>query len=169
MQAIMILTAKYLFLLIGVSSAGYWLTLRKEQRLRFLLHFAVAGVLAFALTKLAGICFDNPRPFVVHHFMPLIPHDPDNGFPSDHTVLSTLIALIVLKYSRIVGIVLLVLALLVGWSRVFVGVHTPIDIAGALMIAGLAAICAALILQRFWPATAVRKEPSPPDTIITGG
>lgn len=152
----MVFTAKYVDVIIGVLCAGYWLWLAKPQRLRFIMYFAVAGIIAIGLTKLAGRCFVDPRPFVLYHFTPLIPHAPDNGFPSDHTVLSTLIALTVLQYSRIIGLVFLTLALLVGWSRVYVGVHHPIDIVGAVSIAVLAAAAAWFFFKRFWPLTVVR-------------
>lgn len=68
MQELMIFLAKYLILIIGLSSAGCWLTLRKDQRIRFLLYFAVAGIVAVGLTKLAGVCIVDPRPFVVHQY-----------------------------------------------------------------------------------------------------
>lgn len=167
MQVVMIPMAKYLFLLIGLLSAGYWLTLRKDQRIQFLVYFAVAGIVALVLTKLAGMCFVDPRPFVVHHFIPLIPHAADNGFPSDHTVLSVLMALIVLKYSRKVGLALLVLALLVGWSRVFVGVHNPIDIVGAVLIAVLAATGTGFVFKRLLPSTAQTQQ-TQSDIVVTG-
>ena len=107
--------------------------------------------MAFALTKLAGALYLDPRPFVAHHFLPLIPHEVDNGFPSDHTVLSMLIALTVCHFSIEMGWVLTGLALLVGVARVLCGIHNPIDIVGAVLIAVLASIISSQFLKRISP------------------
>jgi undecaprenyl-diphosphatase len=72
---------------------------------------------------------------VVGNFTPLIPHAPNNGFPSDHTLLVSAIAAICSFYSRRVGVILWVIALYVGISRVYVGVHHPVDIVGSAVIA----------------------------------
>lgn len=67
----------------------------------------------------------------------LVHHAPETSFPSDHTtfMLSIAIMLIYLKNSRTQGITLLVLSLIGGISRVFCGLHFPLDILGSIIIA----------------------------------
>ncbi len=81
-----------------------------------------------------GSLYYDPRPFVVGHFTPLIPHVPDNGFPSDHALLISAIAMIGMVWNRKLGSALWVLAVLVAAARVYVGVHHTIDVAGSCII-----------------------------------
>ena len=91
--------------------------------------------LTFIVSKIGALLYFDPRPFVVGHFIPLIPHEPDNGFPSDHVLLCASIAAVVFPSNKYLGIVLLLLTLMVGVARVHTGVHHAIDIIGSLVIA----------------------------------
>lgn len=108
----------------------------------FLQRLLMAGFIAVVLTKTAGGLYFEPRPFVTQHFQPLIAHAPDNGFPSDHTVVSTLAALLCLGFNRTLGCGLLLLALLVGATRVLCGLHTPLDVVAAMAIAAVSVLAA---------------------------
>jgi undecaprenyl-diphosphatase len=61
----------------------------------------------------------------------------DNGFPSDHTAFSAVIALAVCAFSRKIGIGLIVLALVIGSARVIAGVHHGQDIIGGFLLGAL--------------------------------
>jgi len=84
---------------------------------------------------LIGMFYYNPRPFVVGDFTPLIPHEPDNGFPSDHILLSSAISTVIYPFSKKVSVLSWFFTILIGISRILAGVHQPIDIAGSLIIA----------------------------------
>lgn len=99
-----------------------------------LLAFVIAGVLAVILDKLGGMLYYDPRPFVSRHITPLITHAADNGFPSEHTVFTMTLSAVLIFYRRRLGILSFVLALSVGISRVAADVHSPIDIAGGIVI-----------------------------------
>lgn len=88
----------------------------------------LSGVISLILLKISSVFINDPRPFVINHVMPLIPHAPDNGFPSDHTLITMWLALMVFLNNRRVGIALIVISLLVGISRVMALIHHPIDI-----------------------------------------
>ena len=92
------------------------------------------------LIKTGGAVYYDPRPFVAAHVAPLFPHAADNGFPSDHTAVTMFVAFSVLVVSRPWGLALAALSLLAGVARVLAHVHSPIDIAGAVAIAALAAL-----------------------------
>lgn len=103
--------------------------------------FAFASfALAFVLAKLLGALFNDPRPFVSDHVQSLIAHVADNGFPSDHTLLTMTIASVVFVYQRKLGILLALVAFLVGYARVLAGIHHMIDITGAMVIAIVAVV-----------------------------
>ena len=142
MPLIIALTAKYLIFVSAILTAGLWLTLSKTLKLQFVVNFAVAGLLSIVLSQTIAHFYFDPRPFVVQHRTPLIPHVPDNGFPSDHTTLTMLMALVSLRYSRPAGIALIVMSLLIGMARIAALVHSPIDIAGSVAIAAVSVFVA---------------------------
>ncbi len=135
MNLLIIFAAKYLFVVSILLTGLFFLTLPTAIKKKFALLTLSSSVLAFALAKLFGAIFNDPRPFVSNHIRPLVAHAADNGFPSDHTLLTMTIASVVFFYNRKLGIVLGIISLIVGLSRVLAGVHHPIDIIGAMAIA----------------------------------
>jgi undecaprenyl-diphosphatase len=95
---------------------------------------AFIAIVSYIISRIAGALYFDPRPFVVGHFIPLIAHAADNGFPSDHVLLTGALAMIVWFYNKKLSIVLWVLALLIGWARVYVGIHHTADIVGSIVI-----------------------------------
>src|SRR3990167_1992340 len=135
MDALIIFGAKYL-LTIGIFVAVIFFILESLQKKARLALFGVFVLpLAYMAAKIAGHFFYNPRPFVVGQFSPLIPHAADNGFPSDHVFLLAAVASLFFICNRIIGIMLWILAVLVGISRVFAGIHHTVDIIGSATIA----------------------------------
>ena len=87
----------------------------------------------------------TPRPFLLGLGHTLIDHRPSASFPSNHATVffiwATTLALCGLgRLALTFG----GLGLLVAWSRVYLGVHFPADMAGAAVVA---AFSAALSLQ----------------------
>ncbi len=64
-------------------------------------------------------------------------HSADPGLPSDHVVVFWSLALALLRTRTfgLWGFPMLALGLLVGWSRVYLGVHFPLDVVAALPVA----------------------------------
>lgn len=115
-----------------------WQLKTKSLRLRYLILVVGTGLFALALASISGSFIDDARPFVVGHFTPLIPHAADNGFPSDHTLLAAALGFAALAFSRKYGIVILILAVLIGAARVAAGVHHVEDIVGSFIISAIA-------------------------------
>lgn len=127
MNNIIIFGAKYLFAVVLVGSALPLTFLDRRGRISYIVTATISGVLAFGFTKLAGIAYFDPRPFT-HGVHSLIPHEADNGFPSDHTVLAFTAALLTLKTSKPLCIGLVLFAAIVGVCRVLAGIHSPLDV-----------------------------------------
>lgn len=137
-NTLIVLVAKYLF---GVSIlvAGYvWFCAKPEDKRRMLILSLITLPLSFVIARILNRVIDDPRPFVVLNVQPLIAHSSDNGFPSDHTLISMTFAAIVYVINKKWGIVLTFVALLVGISRVMALVHHPLDIFGSVVIAVVA-------------------------------
>src|SRR3989339_442841 len=71
------------------------------------------------------------------------------SFPSDHTTLAFAVAVSVLMINRRLGIPALIVAAVVGLSRVFVGVHFPIDVLVGAALGTSWAVAVAVIGKKF--------------------
>ncbi len=106
---------------------------------------AAAGfgaLLALGAAQLIASAWDRPRPYEAHasdaHLM-LAP-SPDPSFPSDHATGAYAIAFAVLLRHRKAGVLALVLATLIGVSRVALGTHYPSDVLGGALLGAFAAL-----------------------------
>src|SRR6266404_1411511 len=146
--ALSIVAANYLwYVIIGIAVAYFLIQARPEQK-RMLILAALVLPLVYIVSILGAALYDDPRPFVVNHFVPLIPHKANNGFPSDHVLWSAATAAIVFPSNKYLSLILWLLTILVGASRVYVGVHHPIDIVGSVAMAIVVASIVYSIIRR---------------------
>jgi undecaprenyl-diphosphatase len=99
-----------------------------------------ALAIAFGLGLLAAGLHSEARPFTTHPGLHrLIAHEPGQSFPSDHSTAAFALAFATFAFiSHRWGAVLVGAALLIGFSRVYSGVHYPGDILGSLIVAAIA-------------------------------
>lgn len=74
------------------------------------------------------------RPFVSHNVNLVIPHDANASFPSDHVIGTFSIALGLRMFNKKLGNIFIILSILVGISRIYVGHHYPSDVIGAFIV-----------------------------------
>jgi undecaprenyl-diphosphatase len=117
---------------------------RRVERRRGAVSATVAAAIALVLVVPISSAVDRARPFVAHPGVAhrLIAHARDAGFPSDHATAAFAIATAMVLVEPLIGAVLLVLAVIVIFARVYVGVHYPGDV---LAGAALGAIVALLL------------------------
>jgi undecaprenyl-diphosphatase len=139
MDSVIIFCAKYLFIIVPLFYLWAIYQASKRDRKTLVISFIVAGIAAVILDKLGGKLYYDPRPFVSHNVTPLIQHSADNGFPSEHTIFSMTIAVLLFYYRRRLGVLAIIVAYIVGAARVAAHVHSPIDIIGAIVMAIVAA------------------------------
>jgi undecaprenyl-diphosphatase len=133
--------ADYLIYLVPVVLAVLWLSGDRNSREAALRACCVA-MLALGFNQIIGLEWMHPRPFMIGLGQTFIEHAPDSSFPSDHgTVFASITLTLLLARLRLAGWLTLVAGLAVAWSRVFIGVHFPFDMAGAVLIA-----CAAYVV-----------------------
>lgn len=97
----------------------------------------VASLAGLLFNQLIALIWHHPRPFELGIGRTLISHALDSSFPSDHLTLLWAVAFSLLWHerTRLAGGALLLLGFPVAWARVYLGVHFPLDILGAAIVA----------------------------------
>jgi undecaprenyl-diphosphatase len=134
--------AQALVYLVPAALLGFWFAGGTARRQAAVSALAAASG-ALLVNQLIALAWYRPRPFAAGIGRAFLQHVADSSFPSDHvTVLAaTGFALLSARAAlgRASGAALLAAALVVGWARVYLGLHYPGDIVVALAVAGLAA------------------------------
>jgi len=139
--------------LYALATVGLWLLARPYGPTRWK-YASVSALVAAAVALLANQAishlWERPRPFTTH---PALTHvlsarTTDPSFPSDHAAAAFAIAFAVLVFSQRAGALFLAGAVLIGLSRVALGMHYPSDVLAGLLV-GLAA--AVLVTQAARP------------------
>ena len=115
--------------------AWFWLRGNYDTKKQILKAFIFTSI-AILISQCISHVYYHPRPFVMEIGRTLIYHAPNGSFPSDHMLIFSSIAFSYLfSAQRKLGVFLLVMAWLVAWSRVYLGVHFPLDMLGAFLLA----------------------------------
>ena len=155
-HAAMLVANKLILLVPGVMGA-VWLWGKEAERSLMLKALASVAV-ALAASYLCGALWPHPRPFAIGLGHAFFTHKATSSFPSNHTIIIATFAFALILDRRRAGWGTLALAgaVLVGMSRVYLGVHFPLDIAGGLLLAPLAAAVTIPVWRRAGaPLTAV--------------
>ncbi len=104
----------------------------------------MAGITSYILAKFIGNVWqpEQLRPFEQLGVNPGAAYLNNPGFPSDHALLAFFLVFAVwhATHHRVLTVILAVLSVLMCLGRVLALVHTPLDIAGSLVIAAIGAL-----------------------------
>lgn len=144
--------------LIWIMVAGFvavWVFAEDRRGKLYLGVSAVVGlVIVLILIVIAGKVHSDPRPFVQDpSIVPLVPHAPDDGFPSDHSAAAGLVAVLVALRHRWYGALLGVAAIVLAWSRVAAHLHHVQDVVAGLVLGAVAAVLGALLARWLFDRT----------------
>ena len=154
-------------LAVVIAVAAVYVTVRARSVLPILVGVA-AGTLAWALSSAAKAVADRPRPYEVLADA-VLRQDPARGtsFPSSHTAVAVAVVVALVPFvPRPLGIVAIVFAALVGWSRIYLGVHYPLDVLGG---GGIGLAVGGLVLLAARPVVAPRDGDGPDYDDGSGG
>lgn len=134
-----------------------------EERRAVVLWTILACILGYAFNLLIEVFVFEPRPFISHQVHVLVTHTPDSAFPSDHTAWAFAVVgmlaftflprlfsarrrqevasgnIAVLGLPILFTLLALTMACIIGFARIYVGVHYPDDILGGAFDGLLAA------------------------------
>lgn len=101
---------------------------------------AVVAMLAVGMNQLIGMVWFHPRPFMIglgHTWGP--PHTPDSSLPSDHATVISAVAISLFFGGRTaLGCATASAGLAIAWARIYLGVHFPLDMMAAPVVALIA-------------------------------
>ncbi|WCK52548.1 undecaprenyl-diphosphatase [Aneurinibacillus sp. Ricciae_BoGa-3] len=133
-DGIMKFFTNYALVLFAVLLVVMWVT-GNERNKRTVLYAGLSGILALVINVIISQIYKEPRPFVTHHVNLLLPHAADSGFPSDHTSGAFGIAIAMLMRNTRMGRWMIAIAIVTGFSRIYVGHHYPGDVLGSIVVA----------------------------------
>lgn len=142
--------AKRLILLFPILVGACWLwgaSSNMERQRIFACKTAFALVIGLTISGFIGSIMPHDRPFVMGIGYNFLEHTPSPSFPSNHGTLVFTFAFAFLFWLRSwIGLLLFVPAIIIAWSRIYLGVHWPLDMLGGFILA----IVACGIAQILW-------------------
>ncbi|MCH7338379.1 undecaprenyl-diphosphatase [Acinetobacter higginsii] len=121
----------------------------KKYRVQFI-KMLITIVASLLVTQIIHAVYYHPRPFDMGIGHILTGHGSSSSFPSQHTLtVATIAFAYLLSGYRKIGSAALLLALIVGWSRIYIGVHFPFDVLGSFVIAFMLVLGMNIIFKEF--------------------
>ena len=160
-----IICAKYLIFVIAGAVIGWWISLHSikstkkiklpenwlnedKNKWQIFWNICLAVFSSYAISQLLALIKFRTRPFLNSDIQQLVNPLSEKSFPSDHTTVVFATSLAVYFYNKKLGILLLLFSLLIGFARIYVGVHYPIDVLGGIILGSLSAFIFYLILNK---------------------
>lgn len=145
------------FALVAAQLGNVWVVMgivgllfvqRKNPRLALLVFRN--SLLTYLLVEVMKLLVNRPRPVaLLNDVLSREIAVYGNGFPSGHTALATVVSLTLLPYlPRKLRWLPVAWIGVVGWSRIYLGVHAPLDVVGGFVVGALVILLADLLP---WP------------------
>lgn len=129
---LMIFGAEYLIYLAFLAVVFLFLKEGRERKILF--SIIISLIFSQVIIWLIRIFYFEPRPFVTYPITPLIKHIADAAFPSGHTTMMSVIAFSYYFNKSKFSSLFIVAMLWVGFARIYVGVHYPLDILAGIVV-----------------------------------
>ena len=127
-----------------------WALFVSKRRMYSFSLFVLTGVTAWFAAHFLKELVGLSRPYVELGLSVRV-LEPGFSFPSEHTTVLTALAFAMLMMERKIGGWLLTIAILVGFSRVILGVHYPLDILGAVWLGYLVYLPYSRLFEKLLP------------------
>ncbi|WP_367680521.1 undecaprenyl-diphosphate phosphatase [Candidatus Fukatsuia anoeciicola] len=145
-----IILARYVIFIIPLSLIAIWLWGTANNivlQRQLVVKTATALVFSMLFSIFISQLLPHKRPFVEDFGYIFLVHVPDSSFPSNHGSAIFTFALAFLFWHRLwSGMSLIIIALAIAWSRIYLGIHWPLDMLGAFFIG----LIGCLLSQVIW-------------------
>lgn len=131
---------------------------------------AAAALVALGVGQMIGGAIDRARPYEsMANVHLLVDTTTDFSFPSDHAIAVGAVAVGLLFANRRWGIIASVLAILMAFTRVYVGAHYPGDVLAGLALGGLVAVAGWFVVVPLLRSIATWLTRTPLRPLVTNG
>ncbi|MEI4220225.1 MAG: phosphatase PAP2 family protein [Candidatus Dasytiphilus stammeri] len=145
--------AKYLIYIIPLVVIFLWFW-SADQYIYYSRQIVLKSILTIGISLLISSCirqyFPYPRPFQQGIGYLFIKHSLTSSTPSNHGTVIFSFALSFLWGARLLwmGVVLFMIGMVLAWSRIYLGLHWPLDMIIALLVAVIGCILAQYVWSR---------------------
>jgi membrane-associated phospholipid phosphatase len=152
LTAVMVFFAEYGREYFWIPIVAVMLLLGNRQTRLFALELAALFIVGIVLGEILKVVVFRTRPYeAIDTIIRRVPIDLDSSYPSGHALIVSIgAAFCVVKFrSKVVGLLLVLEAALVCYSRVYVGMHYPLDVVSAIFL-GIGIVGVGLfVLERY--------------------
>jgi undecaprenyl-diphosphatase len=144
-------------LIVTLTVVAYLLLARHRRTAAFVFAATSGGTIAGNLLKLV---YNRPRPTLVPHLVDVTSASFPSGHATDSAVVYLTLAALLARTMTdrplrlYVLAVAIVLTLMIGFSRVYLGVHWPSDVVAGWTFGAAWALCCSILYRRLYPVPA---------------
>lgn len=149
-----------------------WIYARRQDlsKMAALVWAALGTLVAVAVNQPVVKHFHETRPFMnLHHILVITHHSADYGFPSDHATAAGAAAAGLFLVNPLLGVVGVIFALILSFSRVYIAAHYPYDVVAGLVLGAAVVSLGYLLVHRPLTFILTKLSATPLRPLITSG
>ncbi|MBW2992322.1 phosphatase PAP2 family protein [Candidatus Woesearchaeota archaeon] len=116
---------------------------------KLILKCAAGFIIVLIIDFLINLVYYRARPFVDYNVNLLVMQKPTASFPSLHAMTAFLFAQLFYFWNKRYSVLVYLLAFLVAFSRIWLGVHYPLDVVGGVALGIIIAFITDYLFEKY--------------------